>query len=178
MGIDLVERAVAPTLIVAAGHQPVFWFRIGETSVGHRRVVCCKGRTGTPATNKVAKQAPARRPRYVDLIDVLCIEVSSWLMVPFGTRVVGHREHVSRCSQASSVLVSYEIVSEIASGSAAGGCAFRSPRMTFKAPVQTAAALPWRCFWRPTAAHRLRDFAEFGSLRIFAAGVCLPTYPA
>ena len=46
VGVDLVERAVAPTLIVAAGHQPVFRFRIRQTRVGHRRVVRSKGRAG------------------------------------------------------------------------------------------------------------------------------------
>ena len=46
VGVDLIERAVAPTLVVAAGHQPVFRFRIREARVGHRRVVRCKGRAG------------------------------------------------------------------------------------------------------------------------------------
>jgi hypothetical protein len=35
VGVDLVERAVAPTLVVAAGHQPVFRFRIRKTRIGH-----------------------------------------------------------------------------------------------------------------------------------------------
>jgi hypothetical protein len=30
-GVDLIERAVAPALVVAAGHQPISRFRIGET---------------------------------------------------------------------------------------------------------------------------------------------------
>ena len=38
-GVDLIERTVAPSLVTAAGHEPVFRLGIGQTSVGHRRIV-------------------------------------------------------------------------------------------------------------------------------------------
>jgi len=51
----------------------------------------------------------------------------------------------------------------------------RREEMTFEAPVQTAVVLPWRLLVATGCRHRLCDFAEFGSPRIFA-GACVPTF--
>ncbi len=38
--IDLIERTVAPSLVAAASHEPVFRLWVGQSSVGHRRIIC------------------------------------------------------------------------------------------------------------------------------------------
>jgi hypothetical protein len=90
-------------------------------------------------------------------------------MVPFGTRVVLTSEtFIPNALRHPAILVSYEIGSGISLWDRQPADALFpvAAKMTFRAPVRTAAVPPWRLLFRlRTAAHRLRDFAEFGSPR-------------
>ena len=62
---DLVERAVAPALIVAARHQPVAGGRVAQHRVGHRDVVLHFARHGEPARHRSGCLSAAARGRSV-----------------------------------------------------------------------------------------------------------------